>query len=65
VRARLDEVESQLQAISGAVRLAHEHGLLVDHEREAVRERLDDFLERLSGMTESLAELRDLGKVAA
>lgn len=65
VRGRLDEVESQLQAISGAIRLAHEHGLLMDHERDAVRERLDDFLDRLSGMTESLAELRDLDKAAA
>jgi hypothetical protein len=57
VRIRLDEIESQLSAISNAIRLAHEHGLLVDHERDGVRERLDDFLERLSSLSESLEEL--------
>jgi hypothetical protein len=64
VRKRLEEIEAQLSAIANAVRLAHEHGLLVDHERDSVRERLDDFLERLSSLSESLEELSEPAKPA-
>ncbi len=59
VRVRLDEIEAQLSAIANAIRLAHEHGLLMEHERDSVRERLDDFVERLSSLNESLEELAE------
>lgn len=63
VRARLGEVESQLSAIADAIRLAHEHGLTMDEESDAVRERLDEFLDSLAGLNESLADLNDVGKL--